>query len=73
MHEAPTIVGIGDGQIYIDLPFHKERLFSCFKLVTSRSKWSNLAIAPRLVLSFKMLYCCIIGVKLIEVSHVVKL
>ena len=37
---------------------------------TSKSKWSNLTIATRLVLSFQMLYR-IIGVELIEVSHVV--
>lgn len=31
VHEAPTIVGYGEGHIYIALPPHMERLFTCFE------------------------------------------
>ena len=37
MHEAPAIVGSGEGSMYATLPLHAERLFPGFEPVTSRS------------------------------------
>ena len=48
VHEAPAIVGSGEGSMYAALPPHAERLFPWFKPVTSRSQWSNLTVTPRL-------------------------